>query len=55
MPIAVPQSNWSAMAHYLLYVQNAYEQNFSSREFRGIFELTKVCNMQNKKNFTSMF
>jgi len=38
------------MAHYLLSVSNSYEQNFSSREFRGIFESKKVCIRQNKKN-----
>jgi len=37
------------MTHYLLSVANSYEQNFSSREFRGIFELKKVCITQNKK------
>jgi len=37
------------MTHYLLSVYNAYEQNFSSREFRGIFEIKKVCITQNKK------
>jgi len=43
------------MMHYLLSVYNSYEQNFSSREFRGIFELKKVCITQNKKNFTNVF
>jgi len=37
------------MMHYLLSVYNSYEQKFSSREFRGIFELEKVCITQNKK------
>ena len=36
-PIAVRQSNWLAMTHYLLSVYTSYEQNFSSRELRGIF------------------
>ena len=49
------QSDWSAMTHYFLSVSNSYEQNFSSREFQGIFELKKVCITQNKKNFTSVF
>jgi len=43
------------MTHYLLPVSNSYAQNFSSREFRGIFELKKVCITQNKKNFTRVF
>jgi len=43
------------MTHHLLSVQNSYKQNFSSGEFRGIFELKKVCITQNKKNFTSVF
>jgi len=43
------------MMHYLLSVYNSYEQNLSSREFRGIFELKKVCITQNKKNFTNVF
>ena len=43
------------MTHYLLSVHNSYDQNFSSKEFRGIYELKKVCIMQNKKNFTSVF
>jgi len=30
------------MTHYLLSAQNTYEQNFFSREFRGISELYKV-------------
>jgi len=38
------------MTHYLLSVSNSYEQHFASREFRGIFELKKVCITQNKKN-----
>jgi len=29
------------MTHCLLSVSKSYEQNFSSREFRGIFELKK--------------
>jgi len=37
------------MTHYLISVSNSYEQNFSSRELRGIFELKKVCITQNKK------
>jgi len=37
------------MTHYLLSVSNSHEQKFSSREFRGIFELKKVCITQNKK------
>jgi len=36
------------MTHDFLSVYNSYEQNFSSREFRGIFELKKVCITQNK-------
>jgi len=52
-PIAIRESNWPAMAHYLLSVSNSYEQNFSSREFRGIFESKKVCIRQNKKKQTS--
>jgi len=43
------------MMHYLLSVYNSYEQNFSSREFQGIFELKTVCITQNKKNFTNVF
>jgi len=43
------------MKHYLLSVHNSYDQNFSSKEFRGIYELKKVCITQNKKNFTSVF
>ena len=42
------------MTHYLLSVHNSYDHNFSSKEFRGIYEL-KVCITQNKKNFTSVF
>jgi len=37
------------MTHYFLSVLNSYEQNFSSREFQGIFGLKKVCITQNKK------
>jgi len=37
------------MTRYFLSVSNSYEQNLSSREFRGIFELKKVCITQNKK------
>jgi len=40
---------------YFLSVYNSYKQNFSSREFGGIFELKKVCITQNKKNFSSVF
>jgi len=54
-PIAVLQSNWSTMAHYLLSVKNSYEQNFSSRGFWGIFELKKLCITQNKKNSPACF
>jgi len=36
------------MTHYLLSVQNSYEQNFFSREFRGISELYKVGITQKK-------
>jgi len=43
------------MTHNLLSVQKSYEQNFFSREFRGIFELEKVYITQNIKNFTSVF
>jgi len=43
------------MMHYLLFVYNSYKQNFSSREFRGIFELKKVYITQIKKNFTNVF
>jgi len=53
-PIAVRQTNWSAIMHYLLSVYNSHEQSFSLREFWGIFELKKVCITQ-KKNFTSVF
>jgi len=38
------------MMHYLLSVYHSHEQNFSSREFRGIFELKKVCITHSKKN-----
>jgi len=31
------------MTHYLLSLSNSYQQNLSSREFRDIFELEKVC------------
>jgi len=48
-PIAVHQSNWSAMTHYLLSVQNSYEQNVSSWEFRGIFELKKFTLRKTRK------
>jgi len=37
------------MTHYLLSVYNSYEQNFSSREFRGIFELKKSALPRTKK------
>ena len=37
------------MTHYLLHAWNSYDQNFSSKEFRGIYELKKVCITQNKK------
>jgi len=37
------------MTHYLLSVQNSYEQNFFSREFQGISELYKVSITQKKK------
>jgi len=37
------------MMYYLLSVYNSYEQNVSSREFRGIFELKKVSITWNKK------
>jgi len=37
------------MAHYLLSVYNSYEQSFSSREFRGIFELKKFALRRTKK------
>jgi len=43
------------MMHYLLSAYNSYEQNFSSKEFRGIFELKKVYITQNKKNFINVF
>jgi len=44
------------MTHYLLSVQNSYEQRFSSREFRGIFELKKSALRRTKnKKFTSVF
>jgi len=36
------------MTHLLLSVQNSYEQNFFSREFRGISELYKVGITQKK-------
>jgi len=42
------------MTHYLLSVQNSYEQNFFSREFQGISQLYKVGMMQ-KKKLTSVF
>jgi len=29
------------MTHYLVSVQNSYEQHFSSRKFGGIFEIKK--------------
>jgi len=46
---------YSTPAYKGYAVQNSYKQNFSSREFRGIFELRKLCITQNKKNFTSVF
>jgi len=42
------------MTHYLLSVQNSCEQNFISREFRGISELYKV-GMTQKKNSPACF
>jgi len=42
------------MTHYLFSVWNSYEQNFFSREFRGISELYKVGVMQNKKTHQSV-
>jgi len=47
------------MTHYLLSVSNSYEQYFSSREFRGIFELKKVFELKKllrtKNYFASVF
>jgi len=43
------------MANYLVSVQNSYEQNFFSREFRGISELYKVGITQNKKASPACF
>jgi len=43
------------MMHYLLSVYNSYEQNFSSREVRGIFDLENVCITQNKKTSPTCF
>jgi len=42
------------MTHYLLSVQNSYEQNFFSTEFRGISELYKV-GITQKKNSPACF
>jgi len=42
------------MVHYLLFVQNSYEQHFFSREVRGVSEFYKVGITQNK-NLTSVF
>jgi len=43
------------MMHYLLSVYNSYEQNFSSGEFRGVFELKKVTLPRTKKTSPACF
>jgi len=43
------------MTHYLLSVSNSYEQNLSSREFRGVFWTSKSLHYAEQKKFTSVF
>ena len=54
-PIAVRQSNWSAMTHYLLSVSNSWEQNFLNVKKSAFVNVKEVCITQNKKNFTNVF